>query len=85
MRIIYSPHFVRQYKKLERDIQAAAEEKEKIFLENPFDIHLKTHKLHGRLSNLWAFWVTRKVRLTFEFGEENSVIFHTIGTHDIYD
>ncbi len=85
MHIIYSPIFLRQYRKLERDIQLHAEEKEHIFRNNPFDTRLKTHKLHGRLSDLWAFSVTNKIRITFEFEKNQSFTFHTIGDHDIYE
>lgn len=85
MQIIYSPTFQRQYKKLERDIKQRAETKEYIFRENPFDARLETHKLHGRLSDLWSFSITRKIRITFEFGENQTVTFHEVGDHDIYD
>lgn len=85
MRIIYSPTFQKQYRKLTKEIKTAAEEKENIFRANPFDSRLKTHKLHGRLSDLWAFSVTAKVRIIFEFGKKQSVIFHAVGAHDIYE
>ena len=85
MQIIYSPIFLRQYKKLESDIQQHAESKEQIFRNNPFDMRLKTHKLHGRLSDLWAFSVTNKIRIAFEFEKNQSFTFHTIGDHDIYE
>ena len=84
MQIIYSPTFLRQYKKLEQDVRRASEKKECIFRENPHDTRLKTHKLHGRLENLWAFSITVKIRVVFEFAEEGTVIFHAIGPHDIY-
>ena len=83
MQVIYSPTFLRQYKKLEGDVQKRAEEKERIFRQNPFDTRLKTHKLHGRISNLWAFSITSKIRIVFEFGEAGSITFHAIGKHDI--
>ncbi len=84
MQITYSPTFRRQYKKLERDIQERAEAREKIFRQNPFDARLETHKLHGRLSDLWSFSITKKVRITFEFGESQTVTFHEVGDHSIY-
>jgi len=85
MRIIYSPTFQKQYRKLAREIKDIAEEREGIFRVNPFDSRLKTHKLHGRLSGLWAFSITGKIRIIFEFGKRQSVVFHTVGPHDIYD
>jgi len=47
MEIIYSPKFAREYKNLPLEIKKIAEVKEAIFRSNPFDAHLKTHKLHG--------------------------------------
>jgi len=85
MRIIYSPTFLKQYRKLTKEIQRVAEEKEGIFRADPFDSRLKTHKLHGRLSGFWAFSITGKIRIIFEFGGNQSVVFHTVGPHDIYD
>jgi len=85
MQIIYSPTFRKQYRHLEKEAQILAEEKETIFKNNPFDVRLKTHKLHGRLSNLWSFSLNLKLRVVFEFGENQSVVFHAIGHHDIYE
>lgn len=65
MEIYYLPKFARQYKKLPRAIQEAAEEKEKIFRDNPFDLRLKTHKLGGTLSCFWSFSVTYSHRIIF--------------------
>jgi mRNA-degrading endonuclease YafQ of YafQ-DinJ toxin-antitoxin module len=85
MQIIYSPTFRKQYRHLTREAEALAEEKEAVFRNNPFDARLKTHKLHGRLSDLWSFSLNMKLRIVFEFGEKQSVIFHAIGPHDIYE
>ena len=85
MNIIYSPTFLRQYKKLENEVVRRIEIKEGVFRKNPFDQSLKTHKLHGRLSDLWAFKITSQVRIVFEFGKSGDVIFHAIGAHDIYE
>jgi len=63
--IIYSPTFLKQYRKLTKEIQRVAEEKEGIFRAEPFDSRLKAHKLHGRLLGLWAFSITGKIRIIF--------------------
>lgn len=79
------PHFDRQYKKLPQAIKEQAKNKERIFRKDPFDSHLKTHKLHGRQSELWAFWINYSYRITFIFLSENAVLFLEIGAHDIYE
>ena len=84
MKIIYTPKFAREYKKLPRDIKLRAEEKEKTFRRNPFDISLDTHKLHGRLREFWSFSIDRKYRIVFDFDENDIVYFHSAGDHDIY-
>jgi len=85
MKIFYSPHFERQYKKLPSVLQVLAEKREKIFRKNPFDPRLKTHKLKGRLGEFWSFSVDFKYRIIFEFIENGDVRMHSIGDHDIYD
>jgi addiction module RelE/StbE family toxin len=85
MKIFYSSKFEREYKKLPRKIQDLAEKKEHIFRNNPFDGRLGTHKLHGRLKSLWAFWIDRRYRIIFEFAEKNIIWFHSVGDHSMYE
>jgi addiction module RelE/StbE family toxin len=85
MKILYSPQFARKYKKLPKEVKEEAEKKEVIFRKNPFDKSLKTHKLHGRLKDLWAFSISQDYRIIFEFGENDTVYFHTVGDHKIYE
>ena len=84
MQIIYSAQFIRDYKRLDSRTKEKAEEKEEIFRENPFNAILKTHKLSGRLDNLWSFSVDYDCRIIFEIKTEKVFIFHAIGGHSIY-
>lgn len=55
----------------------------RIFGENPFDSKLKTHKLTGKLSGLWAVTVDYDCRIVFKFYKEtNEVLLIDIGSHD---
>ncbi len=74
-------HFARQYKGLTPEIQEIAEARECLFRADAFDPPLRTHKLLGRLQDLWAFSVTRDVRVVFEFLGADEVLFHSIGPH----
>jgi addiction module RelE/StbE family toxin len=56
-------------------------------VENPSDPVLKTHKLSGRLSGLWACWVEYDCRIIFAFKQdpasrEQLIFLVDIGTHD---
>jgi len=86
MEIIYGSKFAREYKKLPSNIKDIAEEQESIFRKDPFDPKLKTHKLKGKLSGFLSFSIDYKYRVIFEFAKDkNTVYFHSVGDHDIYD
>jgi mRNA-degrading endonuclease YafQ of YafQ-DinJ toxin-antitoxin module len=76
-------HFTRQYKRLPPEIQEIAEAQERVFRAEAFDSRLHTHKFSGRLKDLWAFSVTRDMRIVFEFLEADDVLFHSIGRHEV--
>lgn len=57
-------------------------EKVDIFISDPFDVRLKTHKLSGKLKDLWSFSVEYDVRIIFFFPENEKAVFIDIGTHD---
>ena len=84
MRVFYSPEFKRRYKRLSPEVQEKAEEKEKVFRKDPFDPQLKTHKLHGRLGEFWAFSIDHTYRIVFAFVESEGVRFYAIGDHSVY-
>lgn len=65
------------------EVQRKAEGKEKLFRENPFHPLLRTHKLKGRLADLYSFSVDATYRVVFKF-YNSDVIFLDIGSHDIY-
>jgi mRNA-degrading endonuclease YafQ of YafQ-DinJ toxin-antitoxin module len=84
MKIIYSPKFAREYKKLSLKIKLLAEKREPIFRKDPFDPRLKTHKLGGKLKDFWSFSIDYKHRIIFEFFDKETIYFHSVGDHDIY-
>jgi proteic killer suppression protein len=84
IKIYFHPQFKKSYKKLPLTIKKKAEIKEKIFRKNPFHPSLKTHKLKGKLKDIWSFSVDNKYRIIFIF-DNNDVIFLDIGGHEIYE
>ena len=84
MEIQYAPNFARAYRKLPAEVRARAKDAEQVFRLDPFDVRLKTHKLHGRLSDAWAFSVDARHRIIFEFCRKHVVRFLAIGGHHVY-
>lgn len=85
MKVFYLPKFVRQYKKLPEQIKDIAEKKFEIFLEDPFDRRLKTHKLSGVLEGFLAFSINHEYRIIFDMDKSGNARFYQVGTHDVYD
>ncbi len=84
MIVIFSPQFLRKVKKLEKNLQNEVLEKVAIFKKYPQNPVLKTHKLKGKLRDLYSFSVNYRYRIIFEYSSANQVSFLTIGTHDVY-
>jgi len=57
-------------------------EKMEMFLEEPFDSQLRTHKLSGKLKGTWAFSINDEYRVIFEFINTHKVLLIDFGTHD---
>lgn len=85
MKILYSSRFLRRYKRLSLAVKLSAERRETLFRVDWKSSVLDTHKLKGRLAGLWAFSVTDRYRIIFEFVGEDTVLFQTIGDHSVYD
>jgi len=83
--VFFSQRFRRQYKKLSDEAKELFKTKGKIFEKDPFDLRLRTHKLHGDLKDCYAFSVNFEIRAVFEFVNKKIVHFHSIGNHGIYD
>lgn len=84
MKIYYSPHFSRKFKKIPLYLKKTVVERESIFREDPFDARLKTHKLHGKLKGYLSFSITYKNRILFEFLSNNEVLFVDVDDHLMY-
>jgi addiction module RelE/StbE family toxin len=90
MRLIWSKRFVRDLKRLVRRNQEIMLEIEKTLQqlsEDSFHPSLKTHKLKGDLTGVWACSINYSNRILFEFvedseAEEEAILLHTVGSHD---
>ena len=85
MKIIYTSKFEREYRKLPEQIKILAEEKEKIFRNNPLNPRLKRHKLHGKFKEFWSFSIDFKYRIVFEISKDKKTFyFHSVNDHNVY-
>ena len=84
--ITFSSSFKRAFKKkikIRKAIENLFWEAVSIFVEDPFHHSLRTHKLSGKLKDLWSFSVEYNLRVLFYFKKNNTkAIFMDIGTHD---
>jgi mRNA-degrading endonuclease YafQ of YafQ-DinJ toxin-antitoxin module len=80
----YSHTFLKHLSRLPQKLIRKAEERELIFRQDVFDPRLRTHKLHGKDQDSWAFWIDFTHRIKFIFLNEEEVLFLDIGTHDMY-
>jgi len=53
-----------------------------MFMKDPFQPSLRTHKLTGRLKGLWAFSVSFDCRVIFKFLSKTEILLIDIGGHD---
>ena len=83
-RILYSSRFERALKALNPDLKDIVDERTGMFRANCFDPRLKTHKLHGKLSEYWSFSLTYSHRVLFQFIDHETAVFIDVGGHAIY-
>ena len=82
--IYFSSKFLREFKKLPKNIQNEAHKKIAVFEKGVESNELKIHKLHSSKRTLWSFSVTYNYRVIFEKRSAKAVNFVTIGDHDVY-
>jgi addiction module RelE/StbE family toxin len=86
MEIAFSSSFKRAFKKKikgRNEIEELFWEATELFIQDPFHSSLKTHKLSGKLKDLWSYSVEYNLRIIFYFDNKNSrAVFVDIGTHD---
>ncbi len=84
IKITFTPHFARQLKKLELDVQEYAFEKVDLFKDPANHEKLKVHKLQGTFAGSFSFSVSYRIRIIFDYTTATEVILLAIGDHDIY-
>ncbi len=79
--ILYTPTFVRKYKKLDLHLKTEVVEKIELFRDAKNHARLKVHKLKG-IENTYSFSVNYKIRIIFEYNNKTTVNLLSVGSHD---
>ena len=86
MEVSFSDSFKKVFKKRVNSTEIEPEFwiRLELFINDPFDAKLKTHKLSGKLKNLWSFSIEYDLRVVFYFTKDKPkrAVFVDIGTHD---
>lgn len=83
--VTYSSSFKRDYKVWIKRNPSKEELLVKVidlFIIDPFNPALRTHKLKGKLKDCHAFTVEYDLRIIFYFEDSEHVVFIALGTHD---
>lgn len=81
----YTPSLIRDFEKLDKDLQLEVEECVSIFRENPRNPSLRTHKLKDPLKKYCSFSVNYRYRIVFEWDSHKSAALLAVGDHSVYD
>ena len=81
---IISHEFAKKWKRFNPITQKLIADKIDIFLQDPHNPQLKTHKLSGKLKSFWAFSLKPNLRIMFRFTDKAKVVFIDIATNGIY-
>ena len=86
MEVSFSDAFRKVFRKRVKSTESEREfwYRLELFINDPFDSKLKTHKLSGKLKGLWSFSIEYDLRVVFFFTDEKpkKAIFVDLGTHD---
>jgi addiction module RelE/StbE family toxin len=81
MRITTTKKFDKQFRKQSQKIQKEFAKRIELFLVDINNPMLNTHKLSGKLKDLWSFNVTGDIRAVFDKSFDDIVVLEAIGSH----
>ena len=86
MEVSFSDSFKKVFRKRVKSTEIEKEfwNRLELFINDPFDSKLKTHKLSGKLRSLWSFSIEYDLWVVFYFTNDKTkkAVFVDIGTHD---
>jgi addiction module RelE/StbE family toxin len=81
MRITTTKKFDKQFRKQSQKIQKEFARRIELFLVDTNSPILNTHKLSGKLRDLWSFNVTGDIRVVFDKSFGEIIVLEAIGSH----
>lgn len=81
MILSYSKNFIKQAKKLDKDVRRKLYKSIRIFTQNPNHPALRNHPLKGKYKSYRSIDVTGDIRALY-LQQESQVIFDAVGTHN---
>ena len=86
MEVSFSSSFKKAFKKRIKSTESEGDFwlRLDLFITDPFNLKLKTHKLSGKLKDMWSFSLEYDLRVVFYFTKDKpkKVVLVDIGTHD---
>jgi mRNA-degrading endonuclease YafQ of YafQ-DinJ toxin-antitoxin module len=82
---VWDVGFTRAYRKKvanSKKLKKKFEDSLSLFVINPFNPKLRTHKLSGPLEGSWSFYVDYDCRCIFDFVDDNTALLIDFGSHD---
>ncbi len=79
--VTFSTNFKKSFKKKDKFVQEKARERIRLLREDPFNVLLNNHKLHGEYEGSSSINITGDYRAIFKYINENYILFSDIGTH----
>jgi len=77
----FSKNFKKSFSKKDKFVQKKIRERIRLFREDPFNIVLNNHKLHGEYVGCSSINITGDFRVVFKYLDEFHIVFLDIGTH----
>ncbi len=81
MKIVTTKKFDKKINKQSKKIQSEFKKRIRLFIFNINNPILKTHKLSGKLKDLWSFNISSDIRVVFDKSKKNVIILVDIGSH----
>ncbi len=86
MEVSFNDSFKKAYRKrvISKETEKEFWIRLELFINDPFDSKLKTHKLSGKLKGLWSFSIDYDLRVVFFFTNDKpkKAVFVDLGNHD---
>ncbi len=81
MKIVTTRKFDKKIKKQSKKIQSEFKKRIRLFILDINNPILKTHKLSGKLKDLWRFNISGDIRVVFDKSKRDVIILVDIGSH----